>query len=79
MSVYNGILRSYFLLGTKRSFASNNDEKIVDRIVCFHAITSRRQNGFQRHVATSKTWHNITRIRSDYFQICPKKFFFTFL
>ena len=35
MSVYNGILRSYFLLGTKISFASNNDEKIVDHIYMF--------------------------------------------
>ena len=35
MSVYNGILRSYFLLGTKISFASNNDEKIVDPIYMF--------------------------------------------
>ena len=43
MSVYNGILRSYFLLGTKISFASNNDEKFVDRFICFHAITSRRR------------------------------------
>ena len=41
MSVYNGILRSYFLLGTKINFASNNDEKIVDHIICFHAITNR--------------------------------------
>ena len=43
MSVYNGILRSYFLLGTKINFASNNDEKIVDHITCFHAITSRQR------------------------------------
>ena len=43
MSVYNGILRSYFLLGTKINFASNNDEKIVDHIICFHASTSRRR------------------------------------
>ena len=35
MSVYNGILRSYFLLGTNISFASNNDEKIVDHIYMF--------------------------------------------
>ena len=35
MSVYNGILRSYFLLGTKISFASNNDEKIVAHIYMF--------------------------------------------
>ena len=43
MSVYNGILRSYFLLGTKINFASNNDEKIVYHIICFHAITSCRR------------------------------------
>ena len=35
MSVYNGILRSYFLLGTKISFATNNDENIVDHIYMF--------------------------------------------
>ena len=37
------VLRSFFLLGTKINFASNNDEKIVDHIIRFHAITSRQR------------------------------------
>ena len=28
--------------GTKINFASNNDEKFVDHIICFHAIACRR-------------------------------------
>ena len=51
MSVYNGILRSYFLLGTKINFASNNDhdEKIVDHIIWFHA----RQSLLSLHMTKS--------------------------
>ena len=55
MSVYNGILRSYFLLGSKISFASNNDEKLLTILYIFVLPLVAGENGFQHHVATSKT------------------------
>ena len=55
MSVYNGILRSYFLLGTKINFASNSDEKNCWPYYVFMLPLVAGENGFERHVATSKT------------------------
>ena len=55
MSVDNGILMRYFLLGTKIILPATMMKKLLTILYVFMLSLVAGENGFQRHVDTSKT------------------------